>query len=126
MIDMTEYKYYETANYYLIYSELIQAARRGGTLTYQEIANLVGLPLRGSHMAAEIGHLIGAISANEVKCGRPMLSATAVGVSGEPGGGFYKLAEGIGLLQEGDDYEKFWQDQKQTVYRTWQRSFAAK
>ncbi len=43
-------KYRGTKDYFLIYAELIRAARYRGTVTYQELADFVGLPLRGSYM----------------------------------------------------------------------------
>lgn len=120
-MSLEENKYYETKAYHLIYSELINAARYRGTLTYQEIAKIVGLPSRGSHMGHEIGFLIGGISENEVAHGRPMLSAIAVGVSGEPGEGFYSWAERLkGIkLDTPEAQRQFWRQEKEAVYETW-------
>ncbi len=73
----TSGKYRSSKEYYLTFNELVTAARYRGTVTYQEIALLVGLPLRGSYMGSEIGHLLGDISDDEVTNGRPMLSAVA-------------------------------------------------
>jgi hypothetical protein len=114
-------KYRGKKEYHIIYSELINAARYRGTVTYQEIAMILGLPLKGSYMGSVIGGLLGDISEDEVNEGRPMLSAVAVGVSGIPGKGFYGLAH-----EHGKEFEntkegrlKFWEDEKQTVYETW-------
>src|SRR5262249_6960595 len=82
----------------LIYAELIAAARHRGTVTYQELAELVGLPIVGAHMGSEIGAYLGVISEDEVRQGRPMLSAIAVNVEGKPGGGFYGLAKELDKL----------------------------
>ncbi len=41
-----------TKAYLLIYAELITAARYRGTVTYQELAELVGLPLHGIYMGS--------------------------------------------------------------------------
>ena len=114
-------KYRGSKEYYLIYSELISAAKYRGTITYQEIAKVMGLPMRGSYMGSQIGHLLGEISENEVNSGRPMLSAIAVNVQGEPGSGFYSLARALGKLDkdsEGVDKE-FWESELQAVYETW-------
>jgi hypothetical protein len=121
-----EDKYRGTKQYLLIYAELIQAARYRGTVTYQELADLVGLPLQGSYMGSEIGGYIGAISEDEVKQGRPMLSAIVIGVSGKPGPGFFTWAKDLGKLKsdEKSDQEAFWEAEKKAVYATWQRSFA--
>lgn len=116
---------YETLEYHLVYSELIRAARHRGTVTYQELAHVVGLPIRGSYMGKRIGEILGAISQNEVIQGRPMLSAVAVNVHGEAGPGFYGLGRDFGLL-EGEDSEQeraFWLDQKQQCYDLWKQKF---
>jgi len=38
---MQNYPDYETIEYHWVYSELIAAARRRGTVTYQELAHIV-------------------------------------------------------------------------------------
>ena len=81
-------------------SELIRAAQYGGFTTYQAIAQLMGLPLTGSYMASQTGHVLGEISDEEINQGRPMLSAIAVGVNGEPGKGFFALARELGKLTD--------------------------
>src|SRR5258706_7978358 len=92
-------KYRGTKDYFLIYAELIRAARYRGTVTYQELADLIALPLQGNYMGAELGGYLGAISEDEVKLyGRPMLSAIAVTLNGRPGGGFYAYAKDLGKL----------------------------
>ncbi len=114
-------KYRGTKEYYLIHSELITAARYKGTITYQEIAQIIGLPLRGGHMAAEIGHLLGEISEDEFNAGRPMLSSIAVNVQRFPGPGFFKLARSLGKLSEESKQAEndFWEEESEAVYGTW-------
>jgi hypothetical protein len=114
-----------TKEYSLIYAELIATARHRGTVRYQELAALVGLPSRGAFMGAELGEYLGAISEDEVKQGRPMLSAIAVNVEGKPGKGFFGLAMTLGKLASNrtEDQESFWETEKKEVYKTWQRSF---
>ena len=75
-------KYRGSKEYLLVYCELIRPARYRGTTTYQAIAEIMGLPLRGSYMGSEIGKVLGEISEDELNQERPMLSAIAVGVSG--------------------------------------------
>jgi len=77
-------KYRGSKEYFLVYCELIKAARYGGLTTYQAIAQIMGLPLTGHHMSAETGHILGEISEDEINHGRPMLSAIAVGASDRP------------------------------------------
>ena len=114
-------KYRGTKEYYLIYSELITAARYRGTITYQEIAQIIGLPLKGSYMGAEIGHLLGEISEDEFNVDRPMLSSIAVNVQGSPGSGFFELARLLGkLTEESKEAEnEFSKEEREAVYETW-------
>jgi hypothetical protein len=120
---MENYPDYETVEYHLIYAELIHAARHRGTVTYQELAHVVGLPITGSHMGRRIGNLLGAVSVNEVNQQRPMLSAVAVKVDGTSGEGFYSLARQLQLLKT-EDAEAFWKDQTEQCYAIWQQKFA--
>lgn len=114
-------KYRGTKEYHLIYSELITASRYRGTITYQEIAQIIGLPLKGNYMGAEIGHLLGEISEDELNAGRPMLSSIAVNVQGSLGAGFFNLARSLGkLAEESKEAENdFWEEESEAVYETW-------
>jgi len=117
--------YRGTTQYALIFAELIRAARYRVTVTYQELAERVHLPLRGAYMGVELGEYLGAISEDEVKQSRPMLSAIAINVEGKPGEGFYGLAKTLGRLTSEDPSAKetFWKAEKEAIYKTWQRSF---
>lgn len=119
-------KYRGTIEYHLVYNELITAARYRGTVTYQEIAKIIGLPLQGSYMGSQIGYLLGEISEDEIAQGRPMLSAVAVGVSGEPGDGFYGLAKELNLFSGESLEEKrnFWHQERDSVYKLWQKKLS--
>ncbi|HWZ42243.1 MAG TPA: hypothetical protein VNW97_02145 [Candidatus Saccharimonadales bacterium] len=114
-------RYRGTTKYIHVLAELVRAAQYRGITTYQDIAVIMGLPTKGSHMGVETGHVLGEISEDEVHSGRPMLSAVAVSVSGRPGPGFYKLAKKLGLMKLGEDEVKFWQNQCEAVYRAWRR-----
>lgn len=89
-------QYRGTRLYALVLVELVAAAQYRGVTTYQHIAAIMGLPSSGQHMARQIGLVLGEISEDEVGHGRPMLSAVAVGASGEPGPGFYTAAKDLG------------------------------
>jgi hypothetical protein len=125
---MINHSDYETIEYHLVYGELIKAARQRGTVTYQELAHVVGLPLQGNHMGKRLGDLLGAVSENEVNQKRPMLSAVAVRTSGEPGDGFYGLAKLLKLLHSDDpsEQEKFWKAQISGIYDIWKQKFYTK
>ena len=76
-------KYRGTTKYFHVLAELVRAAQYQGLTTYQDIALLMDLPQSGSHMGKEIGWILGEISEDEVRAGRPMLSSVAVGVKRE-------------------------------------------
>ena len=116
-----EPKYRGTKEYHLIHAELMAAAKYRGTVTYQEIAKIIGLPLSGNYMGAEIGYLVGEISEDEVISGRPMLSAIVVSTAGKPGSGFFELARQLGRLDSsGRDAEiSFWEREMKAVYEQW-------
>jgi hypothetical protein len=119
-------QYRGSREYSLIFAELITAARYRGTVTYQALAELVGLPLQGNYMGRALGEYLGAISEDEVRVhGRPMLSAIAVTTSGTPGEGFFGLAKDLGKLMSDHPAERqaFWDAERNAVYTTWQRSF---
>jgi hypothetical protein len=102
----------------LVYCELITAAKYRGTVKYQELAKLIGIPLSGNYMQSKLGKILGEISEYEVEQGRPMLSAIAVNVNELAGTGFYVLARELGKLQD-QSQEEFWEDEKKSVYETW-------
>lgn len=114
----TRNKYRGTKEYALVYCELITAAKYRGTVTYQEIAKMMGIPLSGNYMSSLLGHILGEISEDEIANGRPMLSAIAVGINGLPGAGFYTLARDLGKLSDQSD-EDFWEAEKKAVYEAW-------
>lgn len=114
-------KYRGKKEFLLVYTELITAAKYKGTVTYQEIAKLIGFPLVGNHMGTEIGHILGEISDDEVNAGRPMLSAVVINAQGMPGPGFFDLAR---LLKKLNDDSKqsekeFWEKELAEVHKCW-------
>jgi hypothetical protein len=119
-------KYRGTPFYRYVYGELLLAARYRGTITYQEIAVIMGLPITGNHMSRQTGHILGEISEDEHLAGRPLLSAIAVTVRGEASSGFFGLARDLGLLDSGEDEHKFWKRQCAEIYELWRRPLPGK
>ena len=115
---MAEKTYRGTKEFALIYSELVTAAKYRGTVTYQEVAQIMGLPLQGNHMSREVGWLIGEISEDELANGRPMLSAIVVANRGKPSDGFFKWARKLGRLTSQEQWA-FWESECKAVYSTW-------
>ena len=114
-------RYREKVEYQLALRELITAARHRGTVTYQEVALATGLPLWGSIMGSEVGHLVGEISEDEHFAGRPMLSAICVKKTLEPGPGFFGLARKLGELSDRSKAAQraFLEQERDKVYKTW-------
>jgi hypothetical protein len=119
-------KYRGTGEYFLVFNELVKGARYRGAVTYQEIAELIGLPIVGAHMGKEVGHLVGEISEDQHRCGRPMISAIVVGVDGLPDDGFFKLARSLGEFSGNGEEEqnRFWEQEKAAVYELWRKKFS--
>lgn len=107
--------------YHLVFSELILVAQRRGLVTYQEIAKVLGLPMSGNYMGAQIAGIAGQISTDERAAGRPMLTAILVNTRGIPGPGFFELARDLGRLDSTEkvDEREFWESEKGAVYREW-------
>ena len=64
-------KYRGTTTYFHVLAELVRAAQYRGRTTYQDIALLMGLPQSGNYMGKEVGLILGEISEDEVRAGRP-------------------------------------------------------
>ena len=114
-------KYRGTTTYFRVLADLVRAAEHRGVTTYQDLAVIMGLPTRGTNMGAQTGQALGEISEDEVRAGRPMLSAVAVNVNGKAGPGFFGLARDLGRLSAGDDEEAFWRRELEAAYETWRR-----
>lgn len=81
-------------------NHLIEVSRKKGIVGYQELCNACGLRLNmreNPHDRAEIGRILGEISAYEYEHERPLLSAVVLSKSGEEGDGFFKLCEELGI-----------------------------
>jgi len=114
-------RYRGSTVYVHVLAELVKAAQYRGLTTYQDVAVIMGLPLKGSNMGRQIGEILGEIVEDEVSAGRPMLSAVIVGVSGRPGAGFFNFAKEIGRMEANQGEEEFWRQEREAVYAAWRR-----
>ena len=117
----TSGEYRGTNEYDLARDELIRAARYHGTVTYKEVAAVMGLRDWGGDMNASIGGAVGRaateISEDEHAEGRPLLSAVLVDTQQrKPRPGFFDLARRLGKLGGGSE-DVFWEREKARVYR---------
>ena len=85
----------------IVRTKLIELARKERTITYQILSDEcnLGLVMRDSEYArAEIGRILGEISAFEHSNGRPLLSSLVISKGDNyQGDGFYKLCEELGF-----------------------------
>ena len=114
-------QYRGTREFFLVYSALIEAARNRQLLYYREVAERIGVPRAGHHMARQVGQVLGEISEDEHKAERPMLSAIAVNEAGVPGKGFFNLARQLGRLSHStpDAEPEFLRVEQRRVYDLW-------
>jgi len=68
-----EAKYRGTKVYSQVYGRLQEVAASGSVVTYGDIAEMMGLHRQGHNMGTETGRLVGEISEDEHRNGRPML-----------------------------------------------------
>jgi hypothetical protein len=111
--------------YFLMFNEVAAAGRYRGTVTYQELAHLIGLQISGNYMGAEIGSILGKISTAEHQLNHPLLSAVAVTVDGMPGLGFFTLATELGKFSGTTEKERreFWEAEIRAVHEHWRKKF---
>ena len=114
-------KYRGTITYTRVLGELVRAAEYRGVTTYQDIALIMKLPQSGAYMGGEVGRILGEISEDEFRAGRPMLSAVAVNVKGKPGPGFFALARELGRPCRKDEEQAFWEAECDATYAAWRR-----
>lgn len=112
-------QYRGTREFLLVYCALIRAVRQRRLLYYKEVAERLGIHQAGHHMARQVGQVLGEISEDEHKTGRPMLSAIAVSEAGFPGDGFFKLARRLGKLTDAQAEQEFLKAERESVYATW-------
>lgn len=114
-------KYRGTKEYCRIFARLILAAESGQIVPYKEVGRILGIKSFGDHYAREVGQVLGEISEDEHRNGRPMLSAIAHNEAGVPGPGFYVCARNLGLLSSTNlqDEEAFWRNEQSRVYEEW-------
>ena len=104
-----------------IAARLRAVARAGRTVTYNDLAAVVGLDMDDPAAAREVAGILRAISTVEHGAGRPLLSVVVVGVkTGRPGKGFFKLAQRLGRYDGADD-EAFFAQELRRVHAQWGR-----
>ena len=114
------------AGLHAVYEELIKVAQSGSTTYYSEIAPLAGLDMSSEVDRFRIAQILGEISEDEHRDGRPLLSAVVI-LKGEnrPGEGFFGLAGNLGLY-DGGDADQYWAQELGHVHRFWSQNVSSK
>ena len=83
---------------------------------------MVGLDMSSPYDRRRIGSILGELSEDEHRAGRPLISAVVV-ASGTavPGGGFFELARRLGLLRA-EDKDSFYIQELRRVHDYWSGS----
>lgn len=104
-----------------IAARLRAVARAGRTVTYNDLAAVVGWDMDDPAAAREVAGILRAISTAEHAAGRPLLSVVVVGAkTGRPGKGFFKLAQRLGRYDGGADGAFFAQELRR-IHAHWRR-----
>lgn len=104
----------------VVYKKLCEVAARRATVTYQEVANLVGLDMANPAHRNEIAELLGVVSSYEHKHGRPLLSVVVVlADSGWPGQGFFDLGKACRRMRADEDNLAFFARELRAVHDQW-------
>jgi len=103
----------------LVYDRLVDVARKGKTVSYCDIAALLGLDVSDPKDRSEIMRVLDDISYKENAEGRPLLSAVAVlSEIGYPGKGFFLLARELEANDFSDERSFYYYELKR-VHEYW-------
>jgi hypothetical protein len=105
-----------------VYEVLKQVAHEERTVTYSEIARIVGLNMQSQLDRTELGHILGAIASYEHRQGRPLLSAVSVlSHDGYPSNGFFNLARELGRFSGSTEMDRlsFFATELKAIYDYW-------
>lgn len=104
-----------------VYDVLVTKAKAGKTVTYGEIAPMVGLDMALADDRNQMADILREIALHEHEAGHPLLTAVVVHAQDpcEPGPGFFKLAKELNLMQGSGQSAYFWAE-LQRVFEYWQ------
>ena len=103
----------------IVGDHLREVAKACGLAYYGEVAALISLDLSGPGAVAALSKLLGEISMEEHRLGRPLLSAIVRSKGSDmPGEGFFGLARGLGRFDGSDDLA-FWTEEVRRVHDCW-------
>lgn len=105
---------------------LIKVAKRKSIINYTDLVKQSGvrLDMSNPHDRGVLGNILGDISWNEVKEGRPMLSSVAIHAGDfKQGGGFFDLAEELYSISipSADAELKFGMEEMNKTHKFWSK-----
>jgi len=99
--------------------KLREVASRRGITSYGHLVEELDLDMSSPADRRKIGEILGAISEEEHRRGRPMISAVVVGSETSlPGQGFFSLARRLGKLAGGNE-TGFFAEELRRVHDFW-------
>lgn len=94
----------DNADHMLLKEALVEVARNRGTITYGEIAPLLGLNTRLSCDRTRLMRVLHSVCGGEKDCGMPLLGAVVVAkATGIPGKGFFAFSRELGFYADSDN-----------------------
>lgn len=115
-----------TEDHLRIKEVLIKVAKRKSMINYTDLVKQSGvrLDMSNPHDRGVLGNILGDISWNEVKEGRPMLSSVAIHAGDfKQGGGFFDLAEELYSISipSADAELKFGMEEMNKTHKFWSK-----
>jgi hypothetical protein len=100
---------------------LAECARSKKIISYADFVHHIASISFETPYDSRLPQLLAAISTEEAKAGRGIMTALVVRKNGDqrPGGGFFELAERLGY--DVSDRKNFWIDQVNKVFASWQK-----
>ena len=124
MSSMTSETAIEKSKEYLrVYGMLIRTAQQGGFITYNDVAEVMGLSGDPKLITRRTGQMLRLIVDREHRSGRPVLASVVVSeASHQPLASFYSLASSLKLLPADASKEQrteFWRKETKRVFEEW-------
>ncbi len=124
MASMTSETAIEKSKEYLrVYGMLIRTAQQGGFITYNDVAEVMGLSGDPKLITRRTGQMLRLIVDREHRSGRPVLASVVVSeASHQPLASFYSLASSLKLLPADASKEQrteFWRKETKRVFEEW-------
>jgi hypothetical protein len=113
----------KSKEYLRVYGMLIRTAQQCGFITYNDVADVMGLSGDPKQITRRTGQMLRLIVDREHRSGRPVLASVVVSESShQPLASFYSLASSLKLLPADASKEQrteFWRQETKRVFEEW-------